>query len=76
MKQSGFRREWRDSCKGNHSDWTYMLWDREAALIFLKTHYPWFLDTFKSYPKTVLQGGLLRLVVKSCKVLERRAHRI
>ena len=53
---SGFKREWRDACIGNHSDWTYMFWDRESALIFLETHYPWFVGTFKSYPKTVLQG--------------------
>ena len=33
-----------------------MFWDRESALIFLETHYPWFVGTFKSYPKTVLQG--------------------
>ena len=33
-----------------------MFWDRETALIFLETHYPWFIETFKSYPKTVLQG--------------------
>lgn len=56
QKGSGFKREWRDACIGNHSDWTYMFWDRESALIFLETHYPWFLGTFKSYPKTVLQG--------------------
>ena len=56
---SGFKREWRDFCIGNHSDWTYMFWDREAAEILLETHYPWFLSTFKSYPKTVLQGASL-----------------
>ena len=33
-----------------------MFWDRESALIFLETHYPWFVGTFNSYPKTVLQG--------------------
>ena len=41
---------------GNHSDWTYLFWDRESAQIFLDTHYPWFSATFKGYPKTVLQG--------------------
>ena len=56
---SGFKREWRDYCIGNHSDWTYMFWDREAAEIFLETHYPWFISTFKSYPKTVQQGASL-----------------
>ena len=55
-KGSGFRREWRDSCVRNHSDWTYLYWDRESAQIFLDTHYPWFSSTFKGYPKTVLQG--------------------
>lgn len=55
-KGSGFRRAWRDSCVRNHSDWTYLYWDRESAQIFLDTHYPWFSSTFKGYPKTVLQG--------------------
>ena len=58
---SGFKREWRDYCMGNHSDWTYMFWDREAAEILLETHYPWFVSTFRSYPKTVLQGASLHL---------------
>ena len=43
---------------GNHSDWTYLFWDRESAQIFLDTHYPWFSATFKGYPKTVLQGAI------------------
>ena len=38
-----------------------MFWDREAAEIFLETHYPWFISTFKSYPKTVQQGASLHL---------------
>jgi hypothetical protein len=54
---SGFKREWRDSCTGNHSDWRHMFWDKAAALAFLGTHYPWFTSTFLSYPKVVLQGG-------------------
>ena len=33
-----------------------MFWDRAAALAFLGAHYPWFLSTFLSYPKVVLQG--------------------
>lgn len=53
---SGFRREWRDSCIGNHSDWKYMFWDMPAALTFLEVHYPWYIPTFLSYPKVVLQG--------------------
>ncbi|CAL8462802.1 g2335 [Coccomyxa elongata] len=57
---SGFRREWRDSCIKNHSDWKYMFWDKAAAVTFLQTHYPWYLSTFLSYPKVVLQGDALR----------------
>jgi hypothetical protein len=53
---SGFRREWRDSCIANHSDWKYMFWDRAAALAFLDMYYPWYTSTFLSYPKVVLQG--------------------
>lgn len=54
---SGFRREWRDSCVSNHSDWKYMFWDKAAALAFLRAHYPWYISTFLSYPKVVLQGA-------------------
>ena len=54
---SGFKREWRESCLSNHSDWKHMFWDKAAALAFLGTHYPWFTSTFLAYPKVVLQGA-------------------
>lgn len=54
---SGFKREWRDSCLANHSDWKHMFWDKAGALAFLGTHYPWFIPTFLNYPKVVLQGA-------------------
>jgi hypothetical protein len=33
-----------------------MFWDLEAAEKLLTERYPWFLPTFRAYPKVVLKG--------------------
>lgn len=50
------KREWRDSCIKHHANWTYMFWDRAAAVELLQTRYPWFTASFLSYKYVVSQG--------------------
>ncbi|KAB8300084.1 hypothetical protein EYC80_000316 [Monilinia laxa] len=38
------------SCVGLHEDYEYKLWTDEASRAFIAAEYPWFLDTFDSYP--------------------------
>lgn len=59
---SGMKREWRESCIAAHPNWTYMFWDRAAALKLLNNRYPWFTKTFLSYRKVVSQGTHIKSV--------------
>ncbi|KAK9918565.1 hypothetical protein WJX75_005009 [Coccomyxa subellipsoidea] len=49
LEGSGMRREWKDSCISHHSNWTYMFWDKAAAVELLRSRYPWFTKTFLLY---------------------------
>lgn len=51
-------RRWRDSCQKFHPGWTHMFWDNQAAEELLLERYPWFMDTWRSYPRVVHRGGL------------------
>ncbi|EIE20456.1 hypothetical protein COCSUDRAFT_57606 [Coccomyxa subellipsoidea C-169] len=57
---TGMKREWRESCMAQHANWTYMFWDKAAALKLLNNRYPWFTKIFLSYRKVVSQGDALR----------------
>ena len=35
-----------------------MFWDNQAAEELLQERYPWFMDTWLSYPRVVHRGGL------------------
>lgn len=48
---------WRDSCQKFHPGWTHMFWDNQAAEELLLERYPWFMDTWRSYPRVVHRGG-------------------
>ena len=48
---------WRDSCQKYHPAWRHMFWDKAAAEQLLEERYPWFLDTWRMYPRVVHRGG-------------------
>ena len=47
---------WRDSCQKYHPTWKHMFWDNAAAEQLLEEKYPWFLDTWRMYPRVVHRG--------------------
>lgn len=51
-------RRWRNSCQKLHPGWRHMFWDNQAAEELLQERYPWFLDTWRSYPRVVHRGAL------------------
>lgn len=58
-----FRREWRDSCALHHPRWEHRFWDAKAAEALLREHYPWFLETYKSYTRLVMRSDAMRVFI-------------
>ncbi len=56
------RTDWSENCVHQHDGWQVMFWDMPAALQLLKSEYPSFLETFKSYKRRVQQGEWLTAV--------------
>lgn len=65
-KLEPFQKLWQTSWLDNHADWTYMFWtDKENRKLVAK-HFPWFWETYDSFPlniqlfsRATLQGMLL-----------------
>ncbi|THV52294.1 hypothetical protein BGAL_0083g00180 [Botrytis galanthina] len=51
------------SCIELHDDYEYKLWTDEASRAFIATEYPWFLDTFDSYPFPIQRADSIRYFV-------------
>ncbi|RAL67641.1 hypothetical protein DID88_008390 [Monilinia fructigena] len=51
------------SCVDLHEDYEYKLWTDEASREFIATEYPWFLDTFDSYPFPIQRADSIRYFV-------------
>lgn len=45
------------------NDWQYILWTDAMALSFISEHYPWFLQTFMSYPYPIQRADSIRYFV-------------
>lgn len=56
-----FVHRWRDSCQKYHPTWKHMFWDNAAAEQLLEEKYPWFLETWRMYPRVVHRGQLCNL---------------
>ena len=55
--------EWKanqETWKKNHPNWKYMYWSDEDNLNLIKNHYPWFLNTFISYPHNIQRADAIR----------------
>jgi mannosyltransferase OCH1-like enzyme len=56
--------EARNSCTTMHSSWEeHYFWTDENADSFFEEHYPWFLDTWNSYPSIVQRADAMRYFV-------------
>lgn len=53
---------WSESCRQQHPDWEWVLWTDEDNLQLVKTHFPWFLDTYLSFPNVINQADVARLM--------------
>mgnify|MGYP000623865483 CR=1 FL=1 len=54
---------WRDyqlSWIANHPHYEYKLWTDEENRAFLEKNYPWFLDTYDSYPENITKADSMR----------------
>ncbi|KAA8572639.1 hypothetical protein EYC84_003238 [Monilinia fructicola] len=51
------------SCVDLHDDYEYKLWTDEASRAFIAAEYPWFLDTFDSYPFPIQRADSIRYFV-------------
>jgi mannosyltransferase OCH1-like enzyme len=52
-----------NSCKTLYSDFTYMLWTDEMMKEFISKEYPWFYDTYMSYPHQIQRCDAFRYFV-------------
>src|SRR2546423_8562912 len=48
------------SCLDLHPDYDYMLWTDAKSHDFIKTEYPWFLETFEKYPHNIQRADAIR----------------
>ncbi|KAL4943420.1 hypothetical protein BDV06DRAFT_211069 [Aspergillus oleicola] len=53
-------KKWVETVKSHHPDWEYVLWDDESDEMLVKTHFPWFLETYKSLPKEINRADMAR----------------
>ncbi|KAI9646589.1 CSG1/SUR1-like protein [Ciborinia camelliae] len=51
------------SCIDLHEDYEYKLWTDAASREFIANEYPWFLDTFDSYPFPIQRADSIRYFV-------------
>ena len=52
-----------NSCKLRNKNFTYVLWDRSKIERFLQEDFPWFLDTYRSYPYDVQRADAARYFI-------------
>jgi mannosyltransferase OCH1-like enzyme len=48
------------SCKEGNADYEYILWTDASAEQFIRDNYAWFLDTYLSYPYTIMRADVIR----------------
>ncbi|KAL4916855.1 nucleotide-diphospho-sugar transferase [Aspergillus aurantiobrunneus] len=51
---------WVATVKAHHPEWEYVLWDDETDELLVKTHFPWFLETYKQLPKEINRADMAR----------------
>jgi len=48
--------KWKDA----HPEWEYKFWGDESMRAFILEHYPWFIPTYDSYPKSIQRADAIR----------------
>jgi len=55
--------EWKDTprlWKEAHPKWKYIFWSDQSSREFIEKEYPWFLETYDSYPKPIQRADAIR----------------
>ncbi|KAJ3081106.1 hypothetical protein HK102_002580, partial [Quaeritorhiza haematococci] len=52
--------KWSSSWKRLHPTWEYRLWTDDDNRALVESHYPWFLETYNSFPKNILRADTAR----------------
>ncbi|KAK9466836.1 nucleotide-diphospho-sugar transferase [Lipomyces arxii] len=52
-----------ESCLSLHPDFEYKLWTDESSRQFIAEEFPWFLETFDSYPFNIMRADVIRYFV-------------
>ena len=55
-------RQWRDNCKRRNPGWSFMLWNDTENRALVQAHFPWFLSTYDSYPRSISRFDSIRWV--------------
>ncbi|ODV91543.1 glycosyltransferase family 32 protein [Tortispora caseinolytica NRRL Y-17796] len=58
--------EWKQaqaSVLNQNQDYKYMFWTDESARVFIAEKYPWFLETFDSYPFPIMRADAIRYFI-------------
>ncbi|KAI9006038.1 nucleotide-diphospho-sugar transferase [Gaertneriomyces semiglobifer] len=53
----------REACMQLHPDWTFMYWDDQRAVDFIRKEHGWFLETWQSYKYPIQKADSLRYLV-------------
>jgi inositol phosphorylceramide mannosyltransferase catalytic subunit len=51
------------SCKAAHPDYEYIFWSDQQCVDFISHEYPWFLETFLSYPFPIQRADAVRYFI-------------
>lgn len=51
---------WQASWKTHNPSWEFVLWDDADNRAFVKEQFPWFLETYDSYPKEIYRADVVR----------------
>ena len=52
-----------DEWKRLHPDWTYMFWTDDMNFIYIKTHYPQFLNTYENFRYGIQRADAIRYII-------------
>eukprot|EP00038_Savillea_parva_P013464 m.8386 g.8386 ORF g.8386 m.8386 type:complete len:403 (+) comp2531_c0_seq1:341-1549(+) len=53
--------KWRNNCQKLNPDWEFRIYTDDENRNLIATHYPWFLETFDSYPKMINRIDAIRI---------------
>ena len=56
-------RSYTNRVKRLHPQWDYVLWTDEENEKLVRTHYPAYLHTYKTFPKNIIRADIIRYLI-------------